>query len=218
MVWKATWARKRRSPGPCELSSVWKISAAVMPEPRICPTAEATSLRSVVGLISIADGPLDTMPTMSPSCRSVSTICCTMRRTCGRELGLEVQVVDEHQQHATRAHVGRAARRRQHDALRRGLAARRLQLVEDAAAVHQHEGFQGLRLTVLGDDEFVLGQVGDESSAVVPGDDVGRHQRDAGPERRLPRRAGGGAGVWAATRVPTAQRAAREQVKRIIGL
>ncbi len=59
------------------------MSAAVRPVPRICVMADATSLRSAVGVISMDEGPLDTMATMSPSCRSVSTICCTMRRTWG---------------------------------------------------------------------------------------------------------------------------------------
>ena len=65
------------------------------------------------------DGPLDTIATRSPSWISVSPIVCTSLRTCGVYLRLEVQIVDEDQQHAAGGVVGARLGARQHEAFRR---------------------------------------------------------------------------------------------------
>ncbi len=127
-------------------------------------------------------------------------------------LRLEVDVVDEDEEHPAGDVLHGAARRGQHDAFRRGRRRRRRrEQVEGAAAVHQGKRRDHLRHVVLEHDEVVLGEVGDEAAVRVPRDDVGRDRRDAGPERGL---ATGRRGLLAQTgrarsppRAPTAVRA-----------
>ena len=128
--------------------------------------------------MAIDDGPVETMPHMSPSCSSVVRIFLNSSRSAAGVAEVEVQIVDDEQQDAAGG-VGGRPRRRQDDALLRRRRRRRRD-VEDAAAVDQRERDERLRHAVLEDLELVLLEVGDEQPLVVAGDHVGRHQVDAG--------------------------------------
>jgi len=103
----------------------------------------------------------------------------------GRELGLEVQVVHEDDEHAPRlGRVRRAAGGRKDDAFG-GLRRRRREQVERSPAVDHHERLDALLHAILQDREVVLREVGHEAAILVARDGVGRDQRDVRPERGL---------------------------------
>ena len=96
---------------------------------------------------------------------------------------IEMQIVDEDQEHASGG-VVRRPRGREDDALLRGRGRRRLD-VEHAAAVRQHERDDVLLDAVLEDLELVRLQIRDELIAFVADDHVGRDEVDADAECRL---------------------------------
>ena len=99
---------------------------------------------------------------------------------------VEMKIVDEQEEHASRGVVGRAARR-QDDALLRRRRRRCLHVV-DATAVREHERHDVLLHAVLEDLEVAGLQVRHELVPVVADDDVGRDEIDADAEGGLLRR------------------------------
>ena len=96
---------------------------------------------------------------------------------------VEMEVIDEQQEDPARR-GGDGPRRRQDDALRRRQSWRRLH-IEDAAAVHQQQRRDLLRLAVLEHHEIVHPQIGDKPAVAISHDDVGGHQLDVSAKDRL---------------------------------
>ena len=138
------------------------------------------------------EGPVETMPNMSPSCTSVSRDPLEQIANPAGVAEVEVQVVDDDQEDAAGGVVARA-RRRQDDAFLCRRRRRRQQVV-DAAAVDQRQRRDVLLDAVLENLEVVLRQVGDELILAVADDRVHRDEVD------------GDAELWAARWLPGAAR------------
>ena len=114
---------------------------------------------------------------MSPSWTSSSEIFLNRLADAPGVAEVEVQVVDEDEEDAAGRVRGRP-RRREQDAFRNRRGRRRRDVVA-AAAVGQRERDDLLRNAVFQNLEIVFLQVGDELTAVVADDDVGRDEFDA---------------------------------------
>ena len=126
------------------------------------------------------DGPVETMPNMSPSCTRVRAMRLNRSRMRPVLRKSRCRSSTMMQEDAAGGVVARA-RRRQDDALLRRRRRRRLQ-VEDAAAVDQRHRRHVLLDAVLVDLDLVLREIGDELIPAVANDDVGGHEIDGDAE------------------------------------
>ena len=180
-VEKATCARYRTSLGPSAPDEPLMMSVGFSSLPAIFLIASSRRALSYVMSTAIDDGPLETMPNMSPSCTSSFEIRLNRSRT--RPVLWNCRCKSSTKKRKMRPETSVFGRdERQNDSLWRRWRRRRQDVRHAPASDHCHRR-EFLLHAVFIDFEFILLEVRDEVALVVAHDDVVRDQIDLDAER-----------------------------------